>query len=182
MSRLAKVVTGSLMLATSSWAGVAAGGSFDEALGATTPGILVESPKSQPFSSAERAHSHLATDTHDAMVNPLTIDAHLLEEGLIHNGLEGPIGPDDPSVTGEIRPRPRIVVKPAAAAVPASAEPRATQAVFEPISSLEPGFPSEAEEPLLITDRVAEAEAIETTGGWVDRAKSAFARLLKRQP
>lgn len=180
MIRSATVVTGCLM-AAAVWAGSAAADRFEDALGANGPGILVETEKAEPFVQVESGHAYLATDTHDAMVDAVEIDDHLLREGLIHSDLEGPIGPDDPSVTGEIRPRGRVAVKPASMVVPATGElAAATPGPAEANTPRAAGAVVEADEPLLITDRVAEAEAIESAGSWVDRAKSAFSRLLNR--
>lgn len=173
------IATGSLVLASSSWAGHVFGARFDEALGATQPGIVVQARKADPHAEIRRSHGALATDTHDAVVRALTIDDHLLAEGLIHNSIEGPIGPDDPSVTGEIRPRRRIAATPAAAS--AAATP-VQQAALKPATAAEPASAGDGEEPLLITDRVADAEALQPSDGWVDRCKSAFSRLFKRTP
>ena len=179
MRRLATVVTGSLVLASSSWAGHACGARFDEALGATQPGIEVQARKADPHAEMRRSHGALATDTHDAVVRALEIDDRLLAEGLIHSSIEGPIGPDDPSVTGEIRPRRRIAATPAAASAPPTP---VQQAARKPAAAAEPASGGDGEEPLLITDRVADAEALQPSGGWVDRCTSAFSRLFKRTP
>ena len=180
MRQLAKVVTGSVMLAVSPWAGpgagLAQGGSFEDALGAITPGIMVQASKAEPFSQVESGHVHLATDTHDALVDDVVIDDRLLAEGLVHSTLEGPMGPDDPSITGVIRFRPRTAAKPAL--LPAAAMQPASEAA-EP---REPDAAVDLAEPALITDRVSEAEAIHPPAGWVDGLKAAFSRLLKRQP
>jgi hypothetical protein len=179
MRRFATILTGSLVLAASPWTGRAAGGSFDDALGVNTPGIVVQSHKAEPFSQLEGRHAYLATDTHDAVVDAGAIDDRLLNEGRIHSVIEGPIGQDDPSITGEIRFRPRNAVKPASAAVTSPAEQ--ASAMLPADTAIAPFAGSVENEPLLITDRVADAEAIESTG-WVDDVKSAFSRLLKRRP
>jgi len=184
MRQLARIVTGSLLLAAPPWVGTAAGGSFDEALGANAPGILVESEKIAAFAEVEGGHEHLATDTHDALVGGGRIDQRLLDEGRIHRSIEGPIGPDDPSVTGEIRPRPRNAARQAAALLSGHAgQNAATQTVFEPAASQEPApAAADPEEPLLITDRVSEAEPISAPTGWVESMRSAFSGVLKRRP
>ena len=180
MRQLAKVVTGSVMLAVSPWAGpgagLAQGGSFEDALGAITPGIMVQASKAEPFSQVESGHVHLATDTHDALVDDVVIDDRLLAEGLVHSTLEGPMGPDDPSITGVIRFRPRPAARPAV--LPTAA----MQPAGEAAEPCEPDAAVTLDEPALITDRVSEAEAIHPPAGWADGLNAAFSRLLKRQP
>lgn len=179
MRRFATVVTGSLALASS--AGLAVGARFDEALGVSTPGVVVQAAKADPHARMRENRGALATDTHDAVVSALTIDDRLLAEGLIHSTIEGPIGPDDPSVTGEIRLRPRVAAKPAPLADGEAAErARAMQASHEAAAPRESEDALDAEEPLLITDRVTDAEALQPAEGWVDRCKSAFSRMFKR--
>lgn len=179
MRRLATVVTGSLALASS--AGLAVGARFDEALGLSTPGVVVQAAKADPHAAVRGDHGALATDTHDAVVSALTIDDRLLAEGSIHSAIEGPIGPDDPSVTGEIRLRPRVAAKPAPLADGEAAErARAMQASHEAAARGEADDAFAAEEPLLITDRVTDAEALQPSQGWVDRCTSAFSRMFKR--
>jgi hypothetical protein len=183
MIRSAIVVTGSLMLAVSSWAGQAAGGSFDDALGGSRTGVLVQADKAEPFAGVESGHVYLATDIHDAMVDAVEIDERLLEEGRIHSGLQGPIGPDDPSVTGELRPRPRAAANPSQVKRPGVVEQASVMIpLLKSAGRPETDPAADEDEPLLITDRVAEAEAIESAGSWVDKAKAAFTRLLNRQP
>lgn len=181
MRRLATVVTGSLVLASSAGAGHALGARFDEALGASQPGIEVQATKADPYAEMRRSNGVLATDTHDAVVSALEIDDRLLAEGLIHSSIEGPIGPEDPSVTGEIRRRPRVAAAPASLTGVGPAEhPHAMQASHDAAAPLEAGDTLDAEEPLLITDRVTDAAALQPSGGWVDRCTSAFSRLFKR--
>lgn len=160
MRRFATVVTGTLVLSASSWAGTGLvhAGSFDDALGVTGPGIVVERSKDDLAQDAD--HGCLATDTHDALVVGREIDAALLEEGLIHNEIEGPIGPDDPSVLGFVRAKPRVAAKPASLTIEAS--------------TAQAGAVSESDEPSPITDRVGDAEPIESSAGWTDKVKSAF--------
>lgn len=181
MRRLAMIATGSLVLASS--AGLAVGERFEDALGASPSEIVVQATKADPHAAVRGDHGALATDTHDAVVSALTIDDRLLAEGLIHSTIEGPIGPDDPSVTGEIRLRPRVAAKPAPLGDGEAAErARAMQASHEAAAQVEADDPPAAEEPLLITDRVTDAEALQPSDGWIDRCKSAFSRMFKRTP
>lgn len=163
MRRFAKVVTGTLVFSASSFAGTGLvhAGSFDEALGVTGPGIVVERSKDDP-ADADADHGCLATDTHDALVAGREIDAALLEEGLVHHEIEGPIGPDDPSVLGYVRAKPRVAAKPASLTGAASTSQADTS--------------KEGDEPSPIADRVSDAEPIESSGGWTDKVKSAFSR------
>ncbi len=182
MRRLAKDVTGGLTLVAAVLVGQAAeqasAGSFDDALGAEKPGVVVQSgnpggaaPVSQT-SWAATSPTHLATDTQDARVDAVEIDERLLEEGLIHSELEGPIGPDDPSVTGTFRPRSRVTATPVSAKTAAAVVGTGSDDTASQIA--------EASEPALITDRVEEAEAIPSSGNWMDNVSSAVSRFWRR--
>jgi len=174
------IATGSLVLSVSSSAVLAVGERFEDALGASTPGIVVQATRADPHAAVRGDHGALATDTHDAVVSALTIDDRLLAEGSIHSAIEGPIGPDDPSVTGEIRLRPRVAAKPAPLADGEAAERAHAMQASHEAAAPEADDALDAEEPLLITDRVTDAEALQPSEGWVDRCTSAFSRLFKR--
>jgi hypothetical protein len=168
----AAMVTGSMLLTAAS-AGVAPrvadAGRFEDALGPLGAGTVVEDVKDETSASVDAPHDYLATDTRDAMVAGAEIDARLLAEGLIHSTIEGPIGPEDPSVTGQIRPRARAAVNRASSASGASA------------AQATPLHEASHQPPSQIADRVAEAEPIESAAeeGWTDKVKSAFSRLMQ---
>ncbi len=174
----AAMVTGSMLLTAAS-AGVAPrvadAGRFEDALGPLGAGTVVEDVKDETSASVDAPHDYLATDTRDAMVAGAEIDARLLAEGLIHSTIEGPIGPEDPSVTGQIRPRARAAVNRASASSAASEVSGARPAQATPLHEASHQPPSQ------IADRVAEAEPIESAAeeGWTDKVKSAFSRLMQ---
>lgn len=182
MRRLAKDVTGGLTLIAAVLAGQAAeqasAGSFDDALGVKKPGVVVQSGTPGGAASASRTSwaatspTHLATDTQDACVDAVEIDERLLAEGLIHSELEGPIGPDDPSVTGTFRPRSRVTATPVSAKTAAAVVGTGVDDTASRIA--------ETSEPALITDRVEEAEAIPSSGNWMNNVTSAVSRFWRR--
>lgn len=181
MQRLANDVTGGVTLVAALLVGQAAeqafAGSFDDALGANKPGVVVQSGTPGGAAPASRTSwetaspTHLATDTQDARVDAVEIDERLLVEGMIHSELEGPIGPDDPSVTGRFRPRSRVTATPVSAKTAAAAETGSDDTASRN---------AEMSEPALITDRVEEAEAIPSSGSWMDNVTSAVSRFWRR--
>ena len=170
----AQFVTGSFLLGASSWAGLAMGVSFDEALGLRSRGVVVQGGQGE--AASREGPQHLATDTPDALVSGAEIDEQLLAQGLVHEEIEGPIGSDDPSVLGYVRVKPRIAVHPVTATVPLAT----SKAEAEPASASEAGHAADASEPALITDRVSDAEEIESSAGWFDEVKASMTRMFRR--
>lgn len=166
------MVTGSVLLAAAAagaGARVAEAGRFEDALGPLGAGTVVEDAQDETLASGDAPHDYLATDNRDAMVAGAEIDARLLAEGLIHSDIEGPISPEDPSVTGVMRPRARVAVN------RASSTSGASEAEATPLHEASHQPPSP------LADRVADAEPIESAEGegWTDKVKSAFSRLIK---